>query len=478
MGMSMLVPLLAGESAEVFGLEAEETLAFAVQQRRVADQAAALELRAVTHWADLHRVDGVGAVDRSVFGALVGESRQGREAELRLAGEGAFAVEEFAVAELAAALGMSEAAGRAYVGQALEIRDRLPRLWQRVQTGTVPAWKARRVAEETIALNPECADYVDRHLAPFAARLSIRRILRVVHAAIARHDRALAQERAARSEESRGVWLGPVEDGLVTLTAVADAPDAAAFNTAVGQVAAALAALGDPDSEQVRRARAVGVLADPQYALDVHASATQPSSTARDANDAPTGGQSPGSPAPSTGSRPLGSGRVVHLHLHTDAVSGSLHAGEAGVARTPFGPETLATVERWLTGLAPGARVRVTPVVDLRERIAVDAYEVPDRLRRQVEERDLTCCFPWCGRQGGFDADHIEPYRPRAEGGPPGQTRSDGLARLCRFHHRIRTHPGRHGRWTYQRAPGGAYHWVSPLVRAYTVDGTGTHLSA
>ena len=58
---------------------------------------------------------------------------------------------EFSIAEFAAAVGLSTEAGKRYVGHALELRYRLPRLWTRVTSGDLPAWKARRVAEQTIA---------------------------------------------------------------------------------------------------------------------------------------------------------------------------------------------------------------------------------------------------------------------------------------------------------------------------------------
>ncbi len=48
-----------------------------------------------------------------------------------------------------------------------------------------------------------------------------------------------------------------------------DTPDAELFDQSLSRVAADLRDLGDPESLDVRRARAVGVLADPQYALDL-----------------------------------------------------------------------------------------------------------------------------------------------------------------------------------------------------------------
>src|SRR5215217_5878896 len=131
-------------------------------------------------------------------------------------------------------------------------------------------------------------------------------------------------------------------------------------------------------------------------------------------------------------------------------------------------------------GRRPGATIKVTPVVDLTERIAVDAYEVPTRLKEQLEHRDLTCRFPWCPRTGAtgrLDKDHIQAYRfedpdrpddPGGPGGrpPPGQTRTTNLAQLCRFHHRVKTHGG----WSYQLTHDTVCTWTSPLGRRYSVD--------
>ncbi|HET6561073.1 MAG TPA: DUF222 domain-containing protein, partial [Marmoricola sp.] len=312
------------------------------------------------------------------------------------------------VCELAAALGISEAAGRAYVGQAVELRDRLPRLWGRVMVGQVPAWKARQVAAETIPLSAEAAAYVDVQVAPFAHQLSYGRIMRAVEAAELRHDPAAAADRARKAAEKRGVWTEDRIDGTSEIHAVTGTPDAHAFDTALNQVAGSLKALGDDDPDQVRRAKAVGVLADPQHALDLHASAEL----------AADGSIPPERPRRSTGGGSTGTGRgkgapTIHVHLHTDAIStfaGSTGAGAAGaaesatglVARVPrLGARALEAVEQWLADLAPGAAVTVTPVVDLAEQISVNTYEAPDRLRNQVDERDDCCKFPWCGRQAG-----------------------------------------------------------------------------
>ncbi|MGH3411785.1 MAG: HNH endonuclease signature motif containing protein, partial [Marmoricola sp.] len=70
------------------------------------------------------------------------------------------------------------------------------------------------------------------------------------------------------------------------------------------------------------------------------------------------------------------------------------------------------------------------------------------------------------------DLDHIEAYLPSDEGGPPGQTRPDNLAPLCRRHHRCKTFT----RWRYGRGQrDGTYEWTDPGGRRYLVDpATGT----
>ncbi len=100
------------------------------------------ELVAAVEWAALHEPTGTG--DAAYWweaGHMV-----------PLAGEGAPEIGEYAIAEFATALGVTTEAGRRLIGHGLEIAWRLPQLWKAVQAGRVPAWRATRVAEATMAL--------------------------------------------------------------------------------------------------------------------------------------------------------------------------------------------------------------------------------------------------------------------------------------------------------------------------------------
>ncbi len=107
------------------------------------------------------------------------------DGELLLAGGGAPTVSGAAVVELITTLGKPDSAGRRWLGQALEARYRLPRLWQRVLDAEVALWRALRMAEFTISLPLDGAAFVDQAVAPFAHDLSWAQLERTVDAALA-----------------------------------------------------------------------------------------------------------------------------------------------------------------------------------------------------------------------------------------------------------------------------------------------------
>ena len=145
----------------------------------MADRAEAELLQAAVAWADQHPAESLEAAE--VFRASGYWGGFGDSA-IPIAGPGAPLVAEFSVAEFAAAVGMTTDSGRYYLGQAVELRYRLPRLWRRVVSGDLAGWKARRVAHETIshALTPAAAAHVDRHLAPVAHKIGAAAIDRLI----------------------------------------------------------------------------------------------------------------------------------------------------------------------------------------------------------------------------------------------------------------------------------------------------------
>jgi len=102
-------------------LAAAAVLAAARRSRREADLAEASVLASAVEWGVLHLVS-----DPSDAATWVTDG--GVDTGVALGGEGVPLVSEFAIPELATALGMSTDSGRILLADALELAYRLPRL--------------------------------------------------------------------------------------------------------------------------------------------------------------------------------------------------------------------------------------------------------------------------------------------------------------------------------------------------------------
>ncbi len=256
------------------------------------------------------------------------------------------------------------------------------------------------------------------------------------------------------------------EPGTQEIFIRAEAPDALRFNASIGGLATGLGALGDTRPVDVRRAAAVGILANPQHALDLFAeidtAAGHPEPSDLQSSDPDT----PPARVRSGETKPVDTRPDVTLYVHlTDQ---ALVTGQ-GVARVEgIGPVTVDRVRSWLGH----ANVVVKPVIDLNNQVSVDAYEIPDRIREAVHLAIPVDCFPYATstRRTG-DIDHTIPFVQPDEGGPPGQTGVGKLGPITRFHHRVKTH----GDWQVAQPFTGVFVWRTPHGRYYLVDHTGTH---
>ena len=398
-------------------------------------QAAANQLELALRWARLHPV----ADDETAAGW--GELDLHGEQTIPLAGKGTPQVAEFAPLELAAALGISRDAGRSLVGDALELAYRLPRLWDLVLALRVPAWRARAIAQLTITLSPEAAAFADRLISADPDHLSRVRAAQLVDEARLYFDPDREKAEEENDAASRGVWLHRTRrPGSTDIHMRLDTLDARNLDDALSDVAQGLKRLGDPDCLDNRRARAAGILADPQAALDILSGHSVGENTDAAAEPA---------------QRPRRNA-VLHLHVGAEDL-----AHDAGGTIEGLGPATLQLLRDWLDR----TDFRIAPVLDIDRGDAVDRHDPPAWLRELCSLRDATCVFPHCTVDSRFcDLDHLEAYLPPEDGGPPGQTCAKGLAPLCRTHHRLKTH----GSWTYKRLDDGAYCWTSPTGHQYT----------
>jgi len=163
----------------------------------------------------------------------------------------------------------------------------------------------------------------------------------------------------------------------------------------------------------------------------------------------------------------------TRLYLHLNLADLATGCGNHGTGETTagtvekLGAATITLIKDWVGH----SQVSIQPVLDLGRTDAVDGHEPPAWMRELVILRDGHCVFPWCHHDArSADLDHIDPYVPIDDGGPPGQTHPRNLAPLCRRHHRCKTS----GRWRYRRRPDGTYQLSAPHGRTYLVTPHGT----
>ncbi|GAA2098900.1 hypothetical protein GCM10009841_12450 [Microlunatus panaciterrae] len=187
--------------------------------------------------------------------------------------EAAPAVEQDAALEFGTLMQAGLMAAQNMIADALDLEHRLPRVWLRVRKGEVRAWKAREIAKQTRQLDRAGAEYVDTAVHRYLTALNWTRFQHLLAAKIIEADPRQAEARAKAAEAERFVRTGRSSDhGLKTLYARAQAGEVIWFVAMVDRIATILGDRGDPDSEDVRRSRAIGILANPALALRLLAS--------------------------------------------------------------------------------------------------------------------------------------------------------------------------------------------------------------
>jgi hypothetical protein len=139
---------------------------------------------------------------------------------------------------------------------------------------------------------------------------------------------------------------------------------------------------------------------------------------------------------------------MVHVRVdHQALVRGHLEPGEIceipGVGPIPVEVARRLAVDSILS-------VLVTDGVDVTA-VAHTGRTIPASVRRALIERDQVCVVPGCDLGDGLEIDHVEPF------GQGGETSLANLARLCHWHHYLKTYQ----RHRLQRVDG-AWRWTMP----------------
>ncbi len=433
------------------------------------------ELCLAAHWAVLHdrHTAGRGAHDPHDAGP---DQDPRRQRSRRVGGDGTPLVAEFAAAELGALMGRSTGSAAALMRDAVDLQHRHPRLWALLATGAGRVWKARKVAawchaadlalEQAWAVDAATTDYLDS--LPWAD------VERLVRAKIIAADPEAAEARRREQELAQFVATGRTsEHGLATLVARADAGDVLALVAMSDRIATVLAEQGDASPVDVRRARALGILANPAAAYSLLA-AHSPGPDPVDEACRTCGRSAVPAPVDPERVRP----RAVLVVRVSQA---ALESGRGAAVCLSGGVGAITLQKMW--ELLGHRQVTVRPVLDPDRLDPVDGPVVPGSMLVALAALRPSSVFPWSttggrlsaaatGLHGGTDVDHTEPYRPLDSGGRPGQTRLANLGPLTRHAHRLKTHaPG----WLHLQPLPGVYLWRTPHRWWFHVDATGTY---
>lgn len=148
------------------------------------------------------------------------------------------------------------------IADALDLRHRLPLVWARVRAGEVRTWQACKIADATHRLSRAAAGFVDQAMAASLTQVPWTRSQRL-EAKIIESDPVTAERLAKERAAERFVRTGRSEDGFKTVFARATAGDVVWLDATLDRIAGILAVRGDTDAKDVRRSKALGIIAQP-----------------------------------------------------------------------------------------------------------------------------------------------------------------------------------------------------------------------
>ncbi|MCW2614009.1 MAG: hypothetical protein JWN08_1003 [Frankiales bacterium] len=407
-------------------------------------------------------LDGAARWQRLADEAWCGQLRHVVASTVRLSGSD----RDFAGDELALALGLAPATGRALVWEYGSIAA-LPGLVEAVEVGrlTVRHVRAFMRAVDEVSLTLEqrqavaliaLARYRDQTPGEWADVVR-RLVLTVDPQAAARRRTEKTAERKARfypqPDEQGAMWLQAPVEQVARAEARLDAE------------ARRLKAAGDErTTEQLVCDLALALLADgtlagqPVPAFEVHVVVPLATLEGGDLEVAELPGWGP--VLPST-ARELAEQAEAFTQVAVDASGHVIAVGDRVRSQTltRLGtrddhrrpPQTdrsqtdRSQPDRFLRHAAAAAR-RPPVARDLSSR----GYRPGTRLARHLQARDRTCVFPGCRRRAQrTDLDHLDPW-------PRGRTTADNLQCRCRHHHRAK-----HAVFTVLLDPDGGTVWIS-----------------
>ncbi|NYJ02518.1 hypothetical protein HNR19_003216 [Nocardioides thalensis] len=465
-------------------------------------------LRLALQWADIHSTDpGEGRV-------------MGADQLLDFGGEGTPKTRELCWGEFAISQQMGVIATKHLAADALDLRHRLPLVWEAVQALILPVWVARKVASMSRRLSKDAVEIVDIAVAA-AAGQSPGRVLAIAEAKVIEADPEAHRAKVAKDAAEVGVRVSQprpgssvdeVEGEPGSTRVTWKLPPGVAIDAcdSIEELADLIldhlpAEVAETITRGELQVMALELLTDPHRASAFLTDCDRPPpvtdtptdhSTEGTTSEEPTAEPEPPTepvpepvpppepppaepypepdpgPEPEPGPLPAPKKKrpaTIYVHLSDLVLLGLAN----GVARVEgIGPMLLEQ----LGDLLGNREVTMQPVIDLNHAHSVNGYEHPTLVKHRTLLRMLGDVFPHSTNAAyrRLDHDHATPYVPLDKSGPAGQTGDHNDAPLTRQHHRIKTHAGDGRGYDLRQLGLGTYRWVTPhgLGRLVTTTGT------
>ncbi|HUP17111.1 MAG TPA: DUF222 domain-containing protein [Acidimicrobiia bacterium] len=332
-----------------------------------------------------------------------------------------------AAAEIGAALHLTRRAADSDLALAIDLKERLPEVWEALAAGRIDLRRARVIVHGTAHLSETATREVVDRILEAATRLTTGQLGALIRKVCVQADPDDAAVRFREALEERRLETEPTVNGTAHLFGLDLPPDRAqAAMRRITDIAQSL-----KTSDETRTLD--------QIRADVFLDLLDGKHLARSG------------------------GRRGTVDIHVDLTTLARLSDDPGEL-AGYGP-VIADIARQVAENQPQAEWRWTlthPDTGLVVDNGLTRRRPTARQRRQVEARNRTCVFPGCRMPAvECDLDHRQPW---AHGGP---TKVRNLAPLCRHHHNIRHHSG----WTHQASPNGDHLWTSRLGHTYTTSG-------
>ncbi len=304
--------------------------------------------------------------------------------------------------ELAMAREVGVSACERDLADVLDLTYRLPEVWAKTLRLACPVWLARKVARLSRRLPADRVGIVDSAVAAAIGSEAPGRVLAICEAKVSEADPTAHAARVEEQRRRRYVALPRSDEvGLRNVFARVEAGDAVWIDAMVDRLADLLAGRHPDAGRDELRSIAFGWLARPAEVLQLLLEAQG------DSQEVTRATAFPADLLPAlAAAKPERFRRRAHLYVHlTDLALAGLAAPLARVEGV--GP-VLADHH-----LFSGCRVRVTPVVDLAERVDLNCYEHPAWLAERRRLATPGDCFPYANAVPGLarrsDLDHRLP---------------------------------------------------------------------